>query len=163
MDEKDFEIFDKGLDYAKLVKTNEYKRIMFNTDMTLSQLMAGSKFTITLIGDLDFIVIHANEIVLQVIYDYAGSTKQTVTVRVRDKNLQKEVREKLFCGREVTLKVKGMYGSHNTDFELAEIADARPRARKFKHYICKECGYDFGYDTEKHTTCLCCGGQLEYK
>ena len=40
---------------------------------------------------------------------------------------------------------------------------ARPRARRFKHYICKECGYDFGYDTEKQTTCLCCGGQLEYK
>lgn len=88
MNENDFEIFDNGLDYAKLVKTDEYKRIMFNTDMTLSQLMAGSKFTITLIGDLDFIVIHANEIVLQVIYDYVGTTKQTVTVRVRDKNLQ---------------------------------------------------------------------------
>lgn len=163
MNEKDFEIFDKGLDYAKLVKTDEYKRIMFNTDMSLSQMMAGTNCTITLIGDLDCIVMYVDETVLQVIYDYVGTTKQPVTVRVRDKKLQKEVREKLFCGREVTLKIKGMYDSHNTDFELAEIADVRPRARKYKHYICKECGYDFGYTTEKLTTCLCCDGKLEYK
>ena len=64
MNEKDFEIFDKGLDYAKLVKTNEYNRIMFNTDMSLSQMMAGTNFTITLIGDLDCIVMYADETVL---------------------------------------------------------------------------------------------------
>lgn len=88
MKEKNFEVFAKGLDYAKLVKTDEYKRIMFNTDMSLSQLMAGTKCTITLIGDLNCIVMYADETVLQVIYDYIGTTKQTVTVRVRDKNLQ---------------------------------------------------------------------------
>lgn len=131
--------------------------------MSLSRLMAGSDFTITLVGDLDCIVMYENETVLQVVYDYSGTNKQFVTVRVKDKKLQTEVREKLYCGKEVTLKIKGIYGSHNTDFELAEIVDARPRARRFKHYICKECGYDFGYTTEKLTTCLCCDGKLEYK
>lgn len=164
MDKKDFEILDKGLDYATLVKTNEYKKIMFNIDMSLSRLMAGSDFTITLVGDLDCIVMYENETVLQVVYDYSGTNKQFVTVRVKDKKLQTEVREKLYCGKEVTLKIKGMYGGqYDTDFALAEIVDARPRARKFKHYICKECGYDFGYDNAKHTTCLCCGGSLEFR
>lgn len=164
MDKKDFEILNKGLDYATLVKTDEFKKIMFNTDMSLSQLMAGSNFTITLIGDVDCIVMYENETVLQVVYNYVGTRKEYVTIRVRDKKLQHEVREKLYCGKEVTLKIKGMYGGQfDTDFALAEIVDAKPRARKFKHYICKECGYDFGYDSQKHTTCSVCGGKLEFR
>lgn len=167
MDEKYFEILDNNLDYGTLVKTEDFKKLMCTINMSLSRLIAGSNFTITLIGDLDCIVMYENETVLQVIYDYTGSNKQIVSVRVKNKDLQKEVREKLFCGNKVILKIKGLFVSgssqYNNDFELVEIVDASKRGKKFKHYICKECGYDFGYDTEKHTTCLCCGGKLKFR
>lgn len=167
MKENVFKIFDKGLPYEELVQTEEYRQIMCSSDMSLSHLIANTNYTLHLNGDLDSILIRENEIVLNVVYAYLGTTPQNVVVRVLEKNLQKSVRKNLYCGNHVELEIGGFWrtgGSmYNNDFELRAILNAKKGTRKFKHYVCEDCGYDFGYSNEKHENCICCGGRLELR
>lgn len=153
-------VFDLGLDYTSLVKTDEYRKF----SMTLPLSMPFNKFAsgniIDLIGDLiEIKITGTNDISLLILYNMYGTETYYARVDVIDDKLKDIIRTKFRTNRGVKLLVKFTDKGVDT-FELVEIKEF-DNPCIYGQWICKSCGYNYKYDSGSASGCCICGGEVE--
>lgn len=120
-------------------------------------------FPVTIDGNVEQIIISGrDEMKLLIVYSLRSDmlyTEQVVTVIVKDERYKKWIRENL--QPNTRMKCIAKYNGSVGCFDLASIIDTSLEM-KFGHYICSECGYDYGKKVDSDYCCICEGAKLNY-
>lgn len=120
-------------------------------------------FPVTIDGNIEKIIIHGkDEMKLLIVYSLRSDilyTEQIASVIVKDERYKKWIRENL--RPNTRMKCIAKYNGSESCFDLASIVDTS-LGMKFGHYICPECGYDYGKKPDGDYCCICEGVDLKY-
>ena len=120
-------------------------------------------FTVTIDGNVEQIIIHGKgEIKLLIVYSLRSDmlyAEQIATVIVKEYGYKKWIRENLRPNTKIKCTAK--YNGSANCFDLVSIVDTS-LSMKFGHYICSECGYDYGKKVDSDYCCICEGAELKY-
>lgn len=120
-------------------------------------------FPVTIDGNVEQIIISGkDEMKFLIVYSLRSDmlyTEQVATVFVKDEKYKKWIRENL--KPNTRMKCIAKYNGSVNCFDLVSIIDTSLRM-KFGHYICPECGYDYGKKVDANYCCICEGAKLNY-
>lgn len=120
-------------------------------------------FPVTIDGNVEQIIICGkDEMKLMIVYSLRSDmlyTEQMATVAVKDERYKKWIRENL--RPNTRMRCIARYNGSVGCFDLISIIDTSLEM-KFGHYLCSECGYDYGKKTDSDYCCICEGAKLNY-
>ena len=120
-------------------------------------------FPVTIDGNVEQIIIYGkDDMKLIVVYSLRSDVlyrEQIATVIVENDRYKKWIRENL--QPNTRMKCIAKYSGSANCFNLVSIIDTSLRM-KFGHYICPECGYDYGKKPDGGYCCICEGVALKY-
>ena len=149
----DLDEFETSEEYACLCRNSIYNNIY--KDLT--------GFQVTINGNVEQIIISGkDEMKLLIVYSLRSDMlykEQIATVIVKEERYKKWIRDNLHPNTKIKCIAK--YNGLISCFELVSIIDTSLKM-KFGHYICPECGYDYGKKVEADYCCICEGLKLKY-
>ena len=120
-------------------------------------------FSVTIDGNVEQIIMSGkDEMKLLIVYSIRSDllcTEQVATVFVKEGKYKKWVRENLLPNTR--MKCIAKYNGSVNCFDFASIIDTSLEM-KFGHYICPECGHDYGKKPAGDYCCICEGIDLKY-
>lgn len=154
------DIFDKGLDYTTLIKTDDFKRYVYSLPSSVSFNHAVEGLVLDLIGDLAEIKIYGkNEMALFIMYDLNYNTPSYARVEVQSEKLKSMIRQEIRTNTGIKLRVECLSSGVNV-FRLVEIIEYN-KSCKYGQWICSECGYNYKFEDPEGYGCCICGGKVE--
>ena len=152
----------ENIDLDEFETSEEYKvmycQSIFNN---IYETLVG--FSVTIDGNVEQIIMSGkNEMKLLIVYSIRSDllhTEQVATVFVKKCKYKKWIRENLLPNTR--MKCIAKYNGSVNCFDLVSIIDTSLEM-KFGHYICPECGHDYGKKPDGDYCCICEGTNLKY-
>ena len=120
-------------------------------------------FSVTIDGNVEQIIMSGkDEMKLLIVYSIRSDllhTEQVAIVFVKEGRYKKWIRENLLPNTR--MKCIAKYNGSVNCFDLVSIIDTS-LGMKFGHYICPECGHDYGKKPDGDYCCICEGIDLKY-
>lgn len=160
-----FCVNNPDLDLRTFEQSNEYR--ILNMGIPLSEHLGSvySELPIIIDGDLESIIISKkNEVALIILYDLVGREKRYVRV-IYDSDFYVEfIRKELLPMTRIRLTAR--YTKNFGEYKGRDLKSYN-KPLMYGHYVCPDCGYDYGTDKEHEGRCceICTDeitGRLKY-
>lgn len=150
----------EGIDLEEFVTSKEYAALYTEFGgSNIYQILSG--FCVSINADVEQIFISGrDEVKIIIVYSLKPdilSNEQREVIIVKDEELKKLVRAEL--KPNTSIKCTAKYSGSANGLVMYELI-AMNNSLRFGHYICPECGYDYGRKMEGEC-CMCRGIKLE--